>query len=254
MSEILAEELEQGYLSLASPFVLNDIYDCQVPVDVSPNVESVRETISSIVDEVFVGDEEYAKEIKEKITPDAQNQKKVYFNKVIYHLVNSQRVTCFTDSFENLPMWAHYAGNHSGVCLEFTIEKNSETAWQYLADVKYVEEIPTLIPPIGFESAADSERFMNSLFLTKQEKWKYESEQRLILDQQFLRPTTHPSYSKMHYNPDYLTTVFFGYRVDESSENFKRVINAFTSRNKPPKLRFRRRVENAFGSYWEDFA
>jgi hypothetical protein len=69
-----------------------------------------------------------------------------------------------------------------------------------------------------------------------------------------LQPTTHPSYSKMYYSPDYLTAVFFGYRVDESSENFKRVINALISRNKPPKLRFRKRVENAFGSYWEDFA
>jgi hypothetical protein len=254
ISSILVEELEQSYLSLASPFVLNDIYDCQVPVDVTSTVTSFLDSISTVVDEAFSGDEEFGDLVKKNIIPDVDKQKMIYFNKVVYDLVNRQRVTCFTDSFENLPMWAHYASNHGGVCLEFTVEKDTDTAWQYLAEVNYVEEIPTLIPPRSFEDLSESERFMNSLFLTKHEKWKYESEQRLIIDKQFLQETTNPMYSKMYYKREYLTGVFFGYRVSETSEDFKRILNALISRANPPALRFRRKVENAFGSYWEDFS
>jgi hypothetical protein len=254
INNILVEELEQSYLSFASPFVLNDIYDCQIPVDVTDTVTSFLMSISSLIDGSTLGDEEFGQTVKQKIIPDIDCQKKVYFNKVIYDLVDRQRVTCFTDHYENLPMWAHYAGNHSGVCLEFTVEKESDTVWQYLADVNYVEEIPKLITPKSFDDFSESEIFMNSLFLTKQEKWRYESEKRIILDKGSLQETTNPLYSKMYYNQKYLTGVFFGYRVDESSDNFRKIINTLISRSNSPKISFKRRIENAFGSYWEDFA
>lgn len=34
--------------------------------------------------------------------------------------------TCFTETFNNYLMWSHYTSNHTGICLEFTLERENQ--------------------------------------------------------------------------------------------------------------------------------
>lgn len=55
-----------------------------------------------------------------------KHHKKEHLDFALDFIKKNMHMSCFTDDFEyNLPMWAHYANNHSGLCLEFEIENPS---------------------------------------------------------------------------------------------------------------------------------
>lgn len=102
-------------------------------------------------------------------------------------------VLCFTTKEDNLLMWAHYANNHAGICIEFDRSaeffngqyKNAEQFWgetvkDYyqnigeLRQVKYEVERPTYFEPSQLEYDTDS-------WFVKSPEWKYEDEHRLLL-------------------------------------------------------------------------
>lgn len=45
----------------------------------------------------------------------------VYIRNITKVLYNKHCVACFTGTFQNEPMWAHYAGNENGICLEHKV-------------------------------------------------------------------------------------------------------------------------------------
>ncbi|WP_187268771.1 DUF2971 domain-containing protein [Aeromonas hydrophila] len=102
-------------------------------------------------------------------------------------------VLCFTTKEDNLLMWAHYANNHTGICIEF--DRNAEffngqyknacglfgrTVKDYyqnigkLREVKYEIERPMYVEPSELEYNTES-------WFVKSPEWEYEEEQRLLL-------------------------------------------------------------------------
>lgn len=101
-------------------------------------------------------------------------------------------VLCFTTKEDNLLMWAHYANNHTGICIEF--DRNAEffngqyknacglfgrTVKDYyqnigkLREVKYEIERPMYVEPSELEYNTES-------WFVKSPEWEYEEEQRLL--------------------------------------------------------------------------
>src|SRR5690606_30132625 len=69
------------------------------------------------------------------------------FMQQIYNAENADRgVTCFSKNCKNLLMWAHYANNHTGMCIGYDLvmlrdsihDKSPESC---LLPVSYVEKI-----------------------------------------------------------------------------------------------------------------
>lgn len=103
--------------------------------------------------------------------------------------VNHTRLTCFTSDLHNQPMWAHYADQHKGFCVEYDFR---------VLDVK--DEMLTSLNPVGYESkkyditnilklsidSALGEEFdprtylMYLLLLIKHTNWSYEKEWRIL--------------------------------------------------------------------------
>lgn len=48
-----------------------------------------------------------------------------YIKNITKVLYNKHCVACFAGTFQNEPMWAHYAGNENGVCLEYKVRNIS---------------------------------------------------------------------------------------------------------------------------------
>lgn len=102
-------------------------------------------------------------------------------------------VLCFSSKKDNLLMWAHYANNHAGICIEFdkTAEffngkyKNAASLFGesrvdsyknigQLRKVEYKIERPSYILPSELEYDTES-------WFVKSPEWKYEKEHRLLL-------------------------------------------------------------------------
>jgi len=66
-------------------------------------------------------------------------------------------------------MWAHYAENHTGVCLGFTITDEYH-------NVKYQKNRIKFDPAHELRNPKSQEKFLNKLIKTKDKNWSYEQE------------------------------------------------------------------------------
>ena len=84
---------------------------------------------------------------------------------------------CLTDTCQSLPMWAHYAGNHTGCCLVLDFSKHShqkspedDFPFYSMKKIKYRSDLPKYN--------------MNSTWLYyvyKSREWEYENEWRAVM-------------------------------------------------------------------------
>jgi hypothetical protein len=98
---------------------------------------------------------------------------------------------------KNILMWAHYAADHTGICLQFEVVRDSRTFLQAV-HVDYLPDYPTLN---WIEETAPQ---IVKALLRKEEGWSYEKEQRIII------PNGAHTYLPFH--PDALTAIIFGCR------------------------------------------
>ncbi|WP_209388421.1 DUF2971 domain-containing protein [Rhodohalobacter sp. SW132] len=85
-------------------------------------------------------------------------------------------VLSFSTNPLNIIMWAQYAGNHNGICLEIDIPEESKS----LKEVQYTEQQPEfVVHEIMNEKHG---RFLD-LFYTKSMHWQHESEWRMVTRQ-----------------------------------------------------------------------
>jgi hypothetical protein len=94
---------------------------------------------------------------------------------------NDVSVACFSESVDDMLMWAHYADGHKGFCLEF------DTSVAPLRDAQpviYREVFPRLkVSQERLESATSEEltdSLLRRMLLTKYKGWKYEKEWRIV--------------------------------------------------------------------------
>jgi len=115
-------------------------------------------------------------------------------------------ICCFSAQKDNLLMWSHYASGHTGVCFQFETSPFTEFFGEALS-VGYQENRPVvnIFHP-------DDDFNMQQMFLTKNSKWRYEEEFRMI------GPHRHPG--KAHKFPKYLLRgLIFGAKALQENES-----------------------------------
>ncbi len=145
--------------------------------------------------------------------------------KVFIDLPRKSRVACFSESGQNIPMWAHYSAGHCGVCIEYSLVENQFQSSDHVPlSVTYQNLRPkvTTITLRGFtgrnmhpkEIKNKEMKVFEAMFLTKSDQWKYEKEWRV-----FDSSDMPPGYVKI---PCLIPkSIFFG--VKASLETKKRV-------------------------------
>lgn len=117
------------------------------------------------------------------------------------HLNKDIGLYCLTKAQDNILMWAHYAKNHEGYCLEFEATDYTPVFGKS-QEVKYAEEFPVFDL---FNTSSDKQ--VDLAFLTKFVGWKYEEEYRVV---------DHQEGSGNHaYPPELLRSVTFGMNMQE---------------------------------------
>ncbi len=95
-------------------------------------------------------------------------------SKSIEEMLAQRRIYCLTPKADNILMWSHYADNHRGICLEFSVPDNP--LFSKAAEVVYREAYPHWVPC----DINDRPGLVMELILTKSRDWHYEQEYRLI--------------------------------------------------------------------------
>jgi hypothetical protein len=197
-------------LKFDNPVNFNDPFDCvldRISTSISDNNIDVRvNTDVNILREKF-GDEffnDWGEKELEKGYQLSQEDK-----------LKRSAICCFSLTYENPLMWAHYANNHKGICLAFFLNTEESPFPQFPNDklshgsVNYPKENNIV------NYLSDKTQAIKQLFFTKSAHWEYEEEYRI---QVFTEPGLYK------FNDNFLKGIIFGLRVSqESRERFKRL-------------------------------
>lgn len=112
--------------------------------------------------------------------------KREYFNILdgfIEDIKKQSLIVCFSENNLINPMWAHYASNHEGICIEYNFKeydnifiKNSCFPMNYVSSFNQSDDLNN----VG-NNDFNKLRLLNMPFLNKSNDWKYEKEWRLLL-------------------------------------------------------------------------
>ena len=203
-------ELEKGYVYFAKRNELND------PHDSNPRMVHFTENTSELkrfydFTASTFPNQKAKDEFLAEFTPETLRE---YMKNKIEYYVLCYGIVCFSVHLKNFPLWANYADNSSGLCLQFNVEKD-KNLFSDLRPMNYAPE-PTLI---NYSPQSESDNLTN-LFFNKTSDWSYEKEWRLL--------KVHTG--RFYFNPDSLEKIIIGYNAKPKFiEKVKRIV-----RNKYP--------------------
>lgn len=139
--------------------------------------------------------------------------------KLVEDMIANFALVSFTGTYEALPLWAYYANNFAGMCLEFDTDRLFVGDFQQerLLPVTYARHA---LPPIGFHDfgPATMENAVLARITRKRSEWSHEKEWRFITG----------AVGKKHYLDDALTRVYLGPRIDPNHAD--RICNVLANR------------------------
>lgn len=201
-------EIVRGELFLSHSKDLNDPFEvCSVLQSLSPAayldkkiyMKSFKELMEPHDYERIFGKEAYWEDfidyVARKTMPEERAvETKAALEKVfmggiedITRYINEQsrkmvRFASFSETFNNLPMWHHYADGHTGICLEYTTNEISEIYHlNMMFPVYYVEKLPDIACDM-FRKKHPKFGLFKFQAMHKLQNWNYEKEWRLIHD------------------------------------------------------------------------
>lgn len=96
-------------------------------------------------------------------------------------------ILCFSLDWNSPLLWAHYAGNHKGICLGFEISERAKPINVTYINKRYNRKLHKIIEENNVEE-------MRKILSTKHTDWKYEKEIRLFTE------LAHKYEDKYYYN------------------------------------------------------
>lgn len=155
----------------SAPCNFNDVFDCEITIDEESIVKSILKLAPGGT-HVRKGSH-----IWRKVQKEINNVSSV-FNK----LRVTTGVSCLSELDDSLLMWAHYANNHRGFCVEYDLMEIREQLGFTPIPIVYSDDRVCLhsINPDTVEK--DSWAILIRSLSTKSPEWSYENEWRIIRD------------------------------------------------------------------------
>ncbi len=210
----IAESIVCGQLlKFNNPAFFNDPFDCDINLlefnfnEKSPEIDNDLEIVKTILQREF-GEE--TQSLMRKISDEQINE---FYKRSQLEKISRSSICCFSKTFKNTTMWAHYGDNHRGICLNFDLSVDepfidfpSERFGKGPVDYGNYS-------PINYMKSKQTA--IEKLFLTKSEDWQYEEEFRFYILE---------DHGLYRFNKDFLKGIVFGIRVsNDEIERFKKI-------------------------------
>lgn len=153
------------------PKDMNDPFDSR---GVCWDYQKVEELLQSYIPE---------ERLKEKFEKNSIDD---IMNEFISSARDNIKITCFSEELYSMPMWAHYAENHTGFCIEYDFKRldNNHDLTKYLYPVGYEAnryDITNLFEMVLRSDYKDPRiKLLFFLMNIKHNSWSYEKEWRII--------------------------------------------------------------------------
>ncbi|MDH6305936.1 hypothetical protein M2459_002723 [Parabacteroides sp. PF5-5] len=193
--------LENNTLQFQSPISYNDPYECVANIDINFTYEEALYYLSYCESTGFI-----PPNIKEFIafkTSVSLQEKELYFKKMLVDVWEKSSICCFSEINDEILMWSHYANEHKGVCLKFSL-KDDLKFFSMPHRVKYALELPVV------NMIRNPQSIIVPIF-TKYEKWSYEAECRVF------KQNENKGKEYNTFNKSALREIIFGCRVEDFS-------------------------------------
>lgn len=189
--------LRMGKVHFSRPIDFNDPFDCKPFID--KNLEICCNAVG-----LFTANDGGVETRPMKLRLPNEYMQEIY-NSVFSKI----GIFCVSAKGDSTQMWAHYADNHKGICLEF----NAELLIKSLGLMRKVHynETPNSIHS-RFKNMTEKE--IMALFCSKQKEWELEKEYRFIKRGSDMETQTEYPFLK-----EALTAIYFGLKCSE--ENMK---------------------------------
>lgn len=213
----LYEIILKQSLQFSNPEIFNDPFDCNeklLKINYDENI--IEQAINDL--SINISRKE-RRELKRKF--ENQNNQ----NRILKEKRKEYKLSCFSEYYDEILMWSHYAEKHSGICVGFNFPHNYEEKF-ILCPVKYFRELKEL------DGTTDVYRIILYWLTTKSIRWQYEKENRAITKSK----NKDLSYEYIKYDSKYIKEIIFGVNVSgekinkaitlikKSNINYKRII------------------------------
>jgi len=163
--------------------------------------------------------------------------RRISLNEALQRWIRHLGILSLSKNANDALLWAHYAAGHTGVCLGFAADEITFAGTvragevEYVHSPRYVELFFSLVEELGkfvrpWEDASSYSDELGEKFYSKQiteitrenlfvksEKWKYEEEFRIVLEESGLRD----------YDPRLLREIVFGTKAHDA--DIKRIVD-----------------------------
>jgi hypothetical protein len=129
------------------------------------------------------------------------------FRQIVFEAKQTVGIACFSETYVNEIMWAHYAENYKGICIAYSASKLKDNLplSARMVRVAYADA------PVRLSKHDKSDWYEAAQKVLSQKKynWAYEREWRLLGD--------HPG--QIQHEGDVITDVYFGSRITPNHKN-----------------------------------
>lgn len=162
----------------------------------------------------------WAEEEHFKNTCKDESHAKTYAQSFKYYRIRSFAYGEEKSILNNTLMWAHYGNEHKGFCIKYKLSSNfikqlpnEKFEHMYLKKIEYKDSVIDIEVP-----TIDS----NLAFATKNKKWAYENEVRLIV---YNPNKPQPFYGISLDSESHIDSIYFGYRCsDKDKDKIKKAL------------------------------
>lgn len=198
----LRDYLVESRLWLSSPSAFNDPFDMRGCFIFEGTPQSRRK---HLLDKLNQYRPELSKKQKEHAVSDLLAGGSITETLENSHEANRKSigVCSFAGNARNILMWAHYASNHSGVCMQFQM-----TADLSIFSRAISVEYSSVYPVVNYFD--DIQKSIIPTLYRKADEWKYEGERRII--------HLHGANHFLAYQPSALTGLILGCQLKEPAE------------------------------------
>lgn len=214
----------------------NDLFDSKIEL-INPTPRDIKELKQLVKKEDKALLSEWID--KGKFTPKGKGMVKEIeekFNK----LIDSYPFFSVSSSATSNLMWSHYAGSHTGFCIEFKSEHMPAKKVTYQ---KTIPKIKTLAMHRSFFGLDEGEDLGNQILIalrTKLDEWEYESEYRVHASGRFASIPTGKNFVKVPYAPVFIESIIFGCRMSEE-------VRSYIMQVMPKGLKYKHAIEKMSG-------
>ena len=170
------DNIKSNKMWYSAPCNYNDVFDCEITVDETAIFECALQLAPEGM-QIRKGSPVW-KQIRQTMHQEIKS-----FRSTFESMRSGMGVVCLSESDDSLLMWAHYANNHHGMCVEYDLmEINKQLNYTPVPIIYSNDRVCfNVLDPAtaGNDSVA---LFLRSI-TSKSEEWSYEREWRIIRDE-----------------------------------------------------------------------